>query len=163
MIVRVRDFQNEDAPAVNRTVLAAWRQYRPVFSDWPQTAEFFAKAADLAEDLALLIAEDEGDVVGVVGYVGPELGREGIFEPSWAMIRMLSVSPRARGRGIGRQLAQACIARARQDGARTIGLHTSPVMTIALPMYLRLGFVHYRDIPDRHGVPYAVYTLSLDT
>jgi hypothetical protein len=39
MIVRVRDFQKEDAPAVNRTVLAAWDQYRPVFSDWQQTTQ----------------------------------------------------------------------------------------------------------------------------
>jgi hypothetical protein len=53
--------------------------------------------------------------------------------------------------------------RARRDGAQTIGLHTSPVMSIALPMYLRMGFVHFRDIPNRNGLPYAVYTLSLST
>jgi hypothetical protein len=30
-------------------------------------------------------------------------------------------------------------------------------------MYRRLGFTHYRDIPERHGVPYAVYTLPLQS
>lgn len=28
-------------------------------------------------------------------------------------------------------------------------------------LYPRLGFVHYKDIPDRNGPPYAVYTLTL--
>lgn len=162
MTVRVRGFRMEDAHAVNRVVLAAWDQYRPVFSNWPQTAEFFAKAADLAEEIELLVAEDDGEVLGVVGYVGPGLKREDTFEPDWAIIRMLSVTPLARGRGIGRQLSQACIDRAHRDGVRTIGLHTSPVMTIALPMYLRLGFTHFRDIADRNGVPYAIYTLNLE-
>jgi ribosomal protein S18 acetylase RimI-like enzyme len=58
-------------------------------------------------------------------------------------------------------LSEACIERARRDGAKVVGLHTSPVMTVALAMYLRLGFVHHRDIPDRNGLPYAVYTLTL--
>jgi GNAT superfamily N-acetyltransferase len=159
MRVQVREFRMEDAHAVNRVVLAAWDQYRPVFSNWPQTAEIFA--ADLAEEIELLVAEDDSEVLGVVGYVGPGVRREDIFEPDWAIIRMLSVKPLARGRGIGRQLSQACIDRAHRDGVGTIGLHTSPVMTIALPMYLRMEFAHFRDIPDRNGVPYAIYTLTL--
>jgi hypothetical protein len=39
--------------------------------------------------------------------------------------------------------------------------HTSPAMSVALSLYLRLGFVHHRDIADRNGLPYAVYTLTL--
>jgi GNAT superfamily N-acetyltransferase len=126
-----------------------------------RTADFFAKAADLHKEIELLVAKDDDEMLGVVGYVRPGLKREDIFDPEWAIIRLLSVHPLARGRGIGRQLAQACIDRARRDGVQTIGLHTSPVMTIALPMYLRMGFVHFRDIPNRNGVPYALYTLRL--
>jgi GNAT superfamily N-acetyltransferase len=163
MMIRIRTFCPEDAASVNRVTLAAWDQYREVFSDWPRTADFFAKAADLHKEIELLVAEDDEEMLGVVGYVRPRLKREDIFDPAWAIIRMLSVHPLARGRGVGRQLSQACIDRARRDGAQTIGLHTSPVMSIALPMYLRMGFVHFRDIPNRNGLPYAVYTLSLST
>jgi hypothetical protein len=36
-------------------------------------------------------------------------------------------------------------------------------MQAALSLYKSLGFEHHRNIVDRHGVHYAVYTLGLDT
>jgi GNAT superfamily N-acetyltransferase len=146
---------------VNRVALAAWDQYRGLFSNWARSEAVFANVASFADKAELLVAEKEGSVVGCVVYVNPGREREDIYDSSWSIIRALSVDPGERGKGIGRQLSEACIARARRDGARVIGLHTSPVMTVALPLYLRLGFVHYRDIPDRNGLPYAVYTLAL--
>jgi ribosomal protein S18 acetylase RimI-like enzyme len=74
---------------------------------------------------------------------------------------MLVVDPTTRGRGLGRALTDACIARARRDGATVIALHTSPIMTVALPMYRRLGFEQVREAPPIHGVAYAVYLKSL--
>jgi hypothetical protein len=35
-------------------------------------------------------------------------------------------------------------------------------MRSALDLYLRMGFVLQRAIPDRFGVPYAVYALTLE-
>jgi hypothetical protein len=51
--------------------------------------------------------------------------------------------------------------RARRDRAAVIALHTSPIMTVALPMYLRMGFVRLRATPPIFGVEYAVYTKML--
>ena len=34
-------------------------------------------------------------------------------------------------------------------------------MTVALPMYLRMGFEWHRDAPAVYGVPYAVYLKRL--
>jgi hypothetical protein len=34
-------------------------------------------------------------------------------------------------------------------------------MTVAQSMYLRMGFRRLRDAPPIHGVPYAVYTMTL--
>jgi GNAT superfamily N-acetyltransferase len=161
MSVLVRDYLSEDATAVNRVALAAWDQYRDVFSDWARSEAIFANAASLATQGDLIVAESAGLIVGCVVYVSPHRERDPMFESAWSLIRMLSVHPAARGQGIGRHLSEACIERARHDGAKVIGLHTSPVMVVALPMYLRLGFVHYRNIPDRNGLPYAVYTLAL--
>jgi ribosomal protein S18 acetylase RimI-like enzyme len=74
---------------------------------------------------------------------------------------MLVVDPRARGKGIGRSLTEACIERARRDGASAISLHTSPAMEAALALYLKMGFELERPVPDRFGVPYGVYLLRL--
>ena len=161
MTAFLREFRADDAAAVNRVALAAWDQYREVFSDWARSEAIFANVASLADKAELLVAEKEGSIVGCVLYVSPGREREDIYESTWSIIRALSVHPGARGQGIGRRLSEACIERARRDGAKVIGLHTSPVMRVALPLYLRLGFVHYRDIPDRNGLPYAVYTLRL--
>jgi ribosomal protein S18 acetylase RimI-like enzyme len=74
---------------------------------------------------------------------------------------MLVVSPRLRGLGVGRALTDECIRRARRDQAPLIALHTSPIMSVALPMYLRLGFTFVKEVSDIFGVPYGVYAKPL--
>ena len=161
MIATIRDFRPDDVAAVNKVALEAWGQYASVFNNWTRMAEFVGNVASLSNDLQLVVAELERRVVGLVGYVPPHGKREEMFPPEWAIIRMLSVAPEARGRGLGRRLSQECVTRARRDNAKVIGLHTSPAMEVALPLYLRMGFVLERSIPDRNGVPYALYRLTL--
>jgi GNAT superfamily N-acetyltransferase len=50
-----------------------------------------------------------------------------------------------RGRGIGRALAQRALELAREKGARTAFLLTSPELTAALALYRSLGF---RPVPE---------------
>jgi ribosomal protein S18 acetylase RimI-like enzyme len=160
--VTIRDFTTADQDSVNRVASTAWDQYASIFEGWDRIAASIANTASLSSHAELLVAERAGLVAGVVGYVGPLRAREAIFPADWAIVRMLSVLPTERGRGIGRLLTDACIARARRDRVTTIGLHTTPVMRSALDLYLRMGFVLQRAIPDRFGVPYAVYALTLE-
>jgi ribosomal protein S18 acetylase RimI-like enzyme len=160
-IVAIRDFAPADAAEVNRVALAAWGEYAAVFNAWPRTAQLVGSLAALAAELELIVGEVDGRLAGAVGYVAPFAPREAAFPPDWALVRLLSVAPSARGHGLGRRLTEECIARARRDRAPALGLHTSPVMQVALPLYLRLGFVRERTLPDRNGVPYALYRLPL--
>ena len=161
MSVHIRDFRSDDTAAVNRVALAAWAEYQPAFSDWARSTVKLAQAAHFSKEAELLVAENDGTLAGFVGYVAPGGEREDIFEPSWALIRLLSVEPAARRHGIGRALSEACMERARCDGASVIAVHITPVMSVALGMCLRMGFMHTREIPQRNGLPYAVYTLHL--
>jgi ribosomal protein S18 acetylase RimI-like enzyme len=117
----------------------------------------------LAESAEILVAEDGGGrIVGAVAYVAPfKAPRADFFAPEWPIVRMLAVDPPARGQGIGRKLTRACIDKARRDRAAAIALHTSPAMAAALALYLRMGFQLHRKVPDRFGVPYAVYLKPL--
>jgi ribosomal protein S18 acetylase RimI-like enzyme len=63
---------------------------------------------------------------------------------------MLGVDPRARGRGVGEALVQACVDRARRDGATAVAICTMPEMASAQGIYARLGFG--RD-PERDWRP----------
>ncbi len=132
-----------------------------MFEGWQALAGRLAGIASLASELELIVALEAGELVGLVGYAPPGAKREPLFPPEWGLVRLLSVRPAARGRGVGRGLTLECIARARRDGASVLGLHTSPAMKVALPLYQRLGFVLERSIPDRFGVPYAIYSLAL--
>ena len=158
----MRDFAPGDAGRVDAVALAAFAQYEGVYSDWETLTRGVGSMSSLAKCSEIIVAEDEGQLVGAVSYCAPDSSpRADFFEAEWPIIRMLVVDPRSRGRGVGRKLTEACIARARRDGASLISLHTSPAMEVALRMYLAMGFRLHRKVPDRFGVPYAVYTLNL--
>jgi ribosomal protein S18 acetylase RimI-like enzyme len=157
----LRDYRDDDAEAIVRVALAAFAEFEPHYSDWPMFTANVAKMPELSKTGEIIVAEDSGQIVGAVAYVGPQAPKPAFFEPAWPVIRMLVVDPSARGKGIGRQLTEECLRRAERDQAAVIALHTTPIMTVALPMYLRMGFVWVREAPDILGVPYGVYVKAL--
>ena len=144
--------------AVNAIGMAAYAQFEGTYSDWERFRAGPANLAALDAEGEVLVARDaSGRPLGAVGYFAPGTPRPDFFPRETAVIRMLAVAPEARGHGVGRALTDACIRRACADGASTISLHTSPAMAVALAMYQRMGFRHVRALPDRFGVPYAIY------
>ncbi|MDD3518014.1 MAG: GNAT family N-acetyltransferase [Chromatiales bacterium] len=161
MRFELRDFVADDAPAVNRVALAAFSQYRDRYEDWESFSRLIGAMDMLAVSTELIVATLGGEVVGAVAYVAPEKPKATFFEPDWAVLRILVVEPSLRGQGIGRALTDACVSRAVRDGATTMALHTSPIMEVALAMYLRMGFKFLRAVPPIHGVSYGVYVKPL--
>ena len=159
--IRLRDYQNSDADNLNRIAVSAFDQFQDRYSDWPAMRAGLSKTSDLGVSGEVIIAELQGAFAGAVAYFGPDSQKAAFFDQRWPIIRMLVVDPAFRGKGIGRALSDACIARARRDGSPIIALHTSPIMSVALPMHLKMGFVKAHDAPPIFGVAYAVYTKAL--
>lgn len=157
----LRDFRSADADHVNRLAPAAFAQFSSHYDNWPALAATLAKMSDLAAHGEIIVAELSARIAGAVAYFAPGAPKASFFEPEWPVIRMLVVDPERRGHGIGHALTLECLTRARRDGAGVIALHTSPIMTVALPMYLRMGFSKVRNTPPIFGVAYAVYTKAL--
>jgi GNAT superfamily N-acetyltransferase len=161
MTVLLRDFAAIDQARVDQLALEAWEQYREQYSDWDTFRQRISAMSDLAATGEIIVAVVAGRIEGAVAYVGPGKPKSDMFRPEWPIMRMLVVSPAARGLGLGRALARACISRARRDGADVFALHTSDMMTVALPMYLRMGFERVGPAPTMFGVPYSIYLKSL--
>ena len=162
MTFSLRDFQLSDAEAVNEIALAAFHEYKHLYSDWPTLASNLGRTASLADQSELIVASRGATVVGAVAYVPPGRPRQDFFPLDWPIVRMLVVLPSERGHGIGRALTEECIRRADRDSAHLLALHTSPIMSVALPMYQRLGFERHGDAPSLMGVPYSIYVKQLN-
>lgn len=158
---RIRDYRSSDADEVNRLAVAAFDQFRDVFDDWPAMRAGLSRTSELSSGSEIIVADLGHRLAGAVGYFGHGVKKAAFFDQSWPVIRMLVVDPIDRGKGLGHALTSECLARARRDRCQVIALHTSPIMTVALPMYLKMGFSKVHDAPPIHGVPYAVYTKAL--
>jgi GNAT superfamily N-acetyltransferase len=159
--IRLRDYEHADAENLNRIAVAAFDQFRDHYGDWPAMLAGLSKTSDLSASGEVIIADLQDRLAGAVAYFGPNSQKAAFFDQRWPIIRMLVVDPAFRGKGIGQALSDACIARARRDGSPIIALHTSPIMSVALPMYLKMGFAKAYDAPPIFGVAYAVYTKAL--
>ena len=160
--VRIRDFRPDDGPRVDELAVAAFKQFEAEYEDWSAMKNALGKMADLAASGELLIADYDETILGAVVYIPPDQPKADYFDVAWPVLRMLVVDPKVRGLGIGKSLTNACIDRAKRDGCSVIALHTSPIMAVALPMYLRMGFRRIRRAPFLHGVEYAVYLKTID-
>lgn len=92
----LRDYQPTDAEAIVQVALSAFAQFEQHYSDWPLFTANVAKMPLLAKTGEIIVAEDGGQIVGAVAYVGAQAPKPAFFEPSWPIIRMLVVDPCAR-------------------------------------------------------------------
>jgi GNAT superfamily N-acetyltransferase len=159
--IGIRDYRTSDAEDVNRVAVSAFDQFRDQYQDWPAMLAGLSKTSALSATGEVVVAEYQDRFAGAVAYFGPNSRKAPFFDQRWPVIRMLVVDPAFRGKGLGRALSMECIARAKRDGSPVIALHSSPIMTRALPMYLKMGFVKAYDAPPLFGVAYAVYTKAL--
>ncbi|MGI8407932.1 MAG: GNAT family N-acetyltransferase [Actinomycetota bacterium] len=169
----VREANDEEIEEARAILREAYGQYESEFpaENWNP---YMADIQDLegrAEASDLIVAELDGKLVACVSYFPPgakmtypsDFFSES-WPPEWSALRLLAVHPSARGSGVGRRLTEACIERARTDGAPAVGLHTTAPMSVARAMYERMGFEREPTYDFRPGPNLLVeaYRLILD-
>lgn len=148
--VEIREARPEEYEAAGEVSVEGYREFYAAslgtYADHLRDVTWRVKAGGV-----VLVAVVGDEVVGTVTYVADfssELAEH--QRPGEAAIRMLSVAPSAKRRGIGRALSEACIERARAEGKRGIVLHADEIMKAARALYEELGF---RRDPDRDFAP----------
>ncbi len=164
MSIQVRVAQAVEYAAVGELTARAYLDdgLVPAGSDYQVTLR---RADDRALHSELLVAVDDatGELLGTVSFVRAGSVYAEVATSGEAEFRMLAVDQRARGRGVGRLLAQECVARARAAGASRVVISTSTQMAPAHRLYESLGFVRLpaRDWEPLAGVLLIAYALEL--
>ena len=140
--ISIRSAQAHELEDVAALFPLALEPYRGSGSDWVIDA-YLAELADVRsrfDEAEVLIAERDG-MVGTIAFY-PDVRLEGWsnLPAGWAGFRALAVAARRRT-GIGQALVRRCIQRTREIGAETLGIHTISLLTDAVSLYQRLGFV----------------------
>ena len=160
--VEVRDALPAEYEAAGKIVAEAF--YADGQLDAPDSgfyADVLRDVASRADSAEILVALDDGVVVGAVTFVPHGGPMADIAQDGEAEIRMLGVAPDAQGRGAGTALMRECIARS--AGTWRIVLSTQTVAHGSHRLYERLGFVREpaRDWVPVPGVDLLCYVLEL--
>ncbi|ASA23259.1 GNAT family N-acetyltransferase [Paenibacillus donghaensis] len=142
--VIIREAADSDREAIAAVLLEAYGQYSAFMPEaaWVEYRNSILESVNGEAPAGRIIAEIGNQIVGSVllflsseaAYGKPELG---IQSP---IIRLLAVSPGARGQGVAERLIAEAAVRSAKLGAATLNLHTSDMMSAAVRLYERLGF-----------------------
>lgn len=166
--VVIRDATQGDYAAIHTLTLEA---YEPYAHTMPKAAWGALRQAVTAvlqrlgeQEADLIIAEHDDKILGsVLLYEPTEKDSYGQGKAtSYPELRLLAVTPQARGSGIGRALVAECSRRAKNMGAQKLGLHTSDYMEVATKLYLKLGFVREPSLDFEAAGPHTVKGYQLE-
>jgi putative acetyltransferase len=125
-----------------RNTLTEFKANKPGTVYYDETTDHLSEVFKTAGSM-YFVAELEGEILGGSGIYPTANLPEGTCE-----LVKLYLSSKARGKGLGKNLLQKCIAAAKEMGYKKIYLETMPELTIAIPMYEKLGFTY---LPEPQG------------
>lgn len=145
--MQIRLIHPHECAELGQITLRAYRDLHDGESLGPYEDELLDVAAHRVDSEVYGAFDADGILVGGVTYVPDSTSSMSEFEDSEAGgIRMLAVDPARQGHGAGQSLMETCIARARVQLRRRIILHSTPIMTTAHALYVRLGFEKCPDL-----------------
>ncbi|MGW0840847.1 GNAT family N-acetyltransferase [Streptomyces sp. NPDC002787] len=168
MDITIRQISPDEYPTLGEITARAY--LADGLLDFGESDEYLGELRDVAKRAAaadVLVAVEEGRVLGGVTFVPAGGPMADIAGPGEAEIRMLAVAREARGRGAGEALVRACLERARAvDGCARVVLSTQSRMHAAHRIYERLGFTRtperdWNPVPHLDDLLLLTYELTL--
>ncbi|MFP7298814.1 GNAT family N-acetyltransferase [Neobacillus niacini] len=165
----IRKALESELPYIREQRVLSYEEHaaRIPLGHWQALKLAISSSVDTDPGVELLVAEVDGTILGSVALFPAETDAyEGNVEAvDYPEIRMLAVSPAARGKGVATALISECIKLSKERGHHSIGLHTGEFMEKAMRLYEGMGFERlsqYDFIPANDGIVVKAYRLSLD-
>lgn len=133
---RIRPATQEDRPAIEAIVEAAYRPY---------VARIGAEPGPMRDDYGALIEAGHVHVLDIAGAVEGVL----VLIPEATAMLLDNVAVRAKGIGLGRTLLTFAEQQARDAGYTSIRLYTHEKMTENIELYSRLGYAETHRAEQR--------------
>lgn len=133
----IRPIQEKDNHIIAQIIRATLEEFG---ANHPGTVYFDPTTDHLYElfqtpQSAYWIVEDEQGILGGGGI----FPTKGLPEGTCELVK-LYLLPRSRGKGIGKRLIEKCHQQAKEFGFIKIYLETMPELTIAVPLYEKMGY-----------------------
>lgn len=144
-VITIDILQENEKKDVGCLLVECYSQYQDSYDEHKDWLDYATDLADSVNNPSVdrfLVAKDEEGILGTLQlFVDSESAYNNsdlqIHSP---IIRMLAVSPAARGKGIAQALIKESIEYAREKGAKQIYLHSTDKMAQAIRLYEWLGF-----------------------
>ena len=127
---------NKALATIIRDTLTEFKANKPGTVYYDETTDHLSEVFKTAGSIYFVTALD-GEIMGGSGIYPTANLPEGTCE-----LVKLYLSSKARGKGLGKTLLQKCISAAKELGYKKIYLETMPELTIAIPMYEKMGFTY---------------------
>ena len=129
----LREIKKEDNPKIAAVI-------REVFVNegYPKTGTAF-EAYQNPKSIYFVV-EENGKIIGGAGVIQLDNSNENICE-----LQKMYFLKEARGRGIGMQMIEKCLAKAKEFGYEKCYLETLPVMLNAQKLYTKVGFEYLSE------------------
>ena len=156
----IREATSEEFSKIGKLMINVYSQLEG-FPGPKESPDYYRKLKNVGQltndpKVKLLVAVSQTGIIGgCVVYFGDMAyygsGGAATKEKNAAGFRLLAVSPKTRGEGIGKLLTKACIGLAKDQNQEQVVIHSTKAMQIAWTMYEKLGFKRAEDLDFNKG------------
>lgn len=167
--MKIRDAKEEEGTFIREQRVNSYKEHADCIPEghWEALKRSISSEADIQPGVERIVAESDGEILGSVALFPAKTDAyNGYIDAlDYPEIRMLAVTPEARGMGVATALITECIRRSKEKGYSSIGLHTGQFMESAMRLYESLGFERLPQFdfePAGDGIIVKAYRLTFD-
>ena len=166
--MKIREMKLEEIETIRNLRLESYKEYEQFVSKehWEVLKNTLISDNDLKNNAKIYVTELDDKIVGSVALFPPSIQAYDWSDnvQEFPEIRMLSVDPTIRGKGIGKALVEHCIKVSKEKELK-MGLHTASFMKKALSLYKSMGFERFPELdlePMNDGIIVKAFIMNFE-